>query len=265
VKGGRVGAPLPWFPFFINDWQFDEAVRYLSWEERGIYLDLLCWQWREGSIPSSANRIRESVHAPIKSIRKVLTRCFTDDGEEVGRAVNPKLAELRIKQLQKAGKSSAASRGWKTTEERYLYAASATQDVRGKLTPVIKIGWSRNPRGRIRAIGREARMSLTLLGTRVATISLERRAHVELGGFNLQGEWFRDTPEVRAWLETNGVSGNTSGTEGGNTSGIPSGENHGVTDGTTAGRSRIRDRIRESLSSAGSQQSPHPNVEKPGE
>ena len=242
-----MGAPLKWFPFYIDDWEFDEAVRMMSHEERGIYVELLCWQWREGTIPHDAKKLSRVLRARIASVRTVLVRGFRDDGSHTGRLTNPRLAEVRVRQLVKAGKASSSSRGWKTTEERYLYAAAATfsrRETDGRPTHEnrIKIGWSRNPQSRIRAIGRESCQLLTMVGMRVATIALERKAHVELALHKEDGEWFRDEPAVRQWLADHGVTNETSGNTIGETS--------GVTDGTTAVRSRIRREIENSLSTA---------------
>jgi len=247
-----MALPLPWFPFYVNDFEFDEAVRLMSNEEIGILVRLMCWQWREGSIPHDPRLVSRSiVKAPVAAVRKVLQRCFRDDGTHTGRLVNARLAELRVNQLTKAGKNSAAARGWKTTEERYLYAAEATFYMRTNDGPEIsqrriKIGWSRNPKSRIRAIGREARLNLNLIGMRAATISLERKAHEELALHKEGGEWFRDVPAVRQWLDTNGITaGNTappSGNSNGGTGDVPAGE--------TSVRSRIRSQIQKSLSAS---------------
>lgn len=235
-----MAAPLKWFPFYIDDWEFDEAVRLMSHEERGIYVALLCWQWREGTVPHDARKVAAVLRARIASVRVVLGRGFKDDGTHTGRLTNPRLAELRVNQLTRAGKASASARGWKTTEERFLYAAEATierrmSDNRSTLEKQIKIGWSRNPRARIAGISRESRRRLVLIGMRAATISLERKAHEDLALHREEGEWFRDVPAVRQWLDTNGVTGNTAG----NTTGVP--------DGTTSERSRIRSEIQKSL------------------
>jgi uncharacterized protein YdaU (DUF1376 family) len=240
-----MAAALAWFPFYVDAFENDEAVRLMTHEEVGIFLRLMCWQWREGSIPNDPRRLAKILRAPTAAVRTVTTRCFRDDGSHVGRLINPKMAEIRAHQLDKAGKASNAARGWKSTEDRYLYAAEAAIERRAndgqlRVEKHIKIGWSRNPKARISAIGREARQRLILLGMRVATIALERKAHVDLALHRESGEWFRDVPAVRQWLDTNGVTSNT----GGNTAG----SDGGIADGTTAVRSRIRSEIETSLS-----------------
>lgn len=239
-----MGAPLPWFPFYINDFELDEAVRCMTFEQRGVYAALLCWQWREGSIPRDPKVVSKVLIAPVNAVRIVLARCFQDDGSHLGRVINTKLADLRVKQLQKAGKQGDASRGWKTTEERFLYAAvgrfQGSAFSNDKQPNLIKIGWSRNPKNRISAVGRETRSFLTLLGMRPATINLERKAHADLGAFKVEGEWFEDVPPVRDWLEANGVTGGGDG----HTDGVPSGNPTGRV------RERIRSQIQKSLLSA---------------
>jgi len=41
----------PWFPFYVDDWDGDRTVKLLTHHERGVYLQLLIEQWREGSLP----------------------------------------------------------------------------------------------------------------------------------------------------------------------------------------------------------------------
>ena len=46
-----MGDKLPWMPFYGTDFYNDEAVRLLTLEEEALYIRLLWWQWREGSLP----------------------------------------------------------------------------------------------------------------------------------------------------------------------------------------------------------------------
>ena len=41
----------PAFQFYPKDWLADPNVRAMTHAERGIYIDLLCSCWTEGSIP----------------------------------------------------------------------------------------------------------------------------------------------------------------------------------------------------------------------
>ena len=36
---------MPWFPFYSKDWLSSLTVQVMSFEERGIYITLLCQQW----------------------------------------------------------------------------------------------------------------------------------------------------------------------------------------------------------------------------
>jgi len=216
-----MGAPLKWFPLFIDDLETDAEWRSMTWEERGVYIVLLCWQWREGAVPGDARRAARMIHASVPVVRGVLARCFVEEGGEDRMVVNRKLAEIRVKQLDKASKASNAARSWRTSDQRFLYAATMTpisfSDEKGE--PQIKIGWSRNPKTRIAALARELRQRILLIGSRPAGITLEAKAHTDLAAYKIGGEWFRDVPAVRQWLVTNGVTGAPSGNTGGNSSG----------------------------------------------
>lgn len=209
-----MAAPLKWFPFYVDDWDTDEKVRALSFEERGTYLSLLCWQWREGAVPGDARKAAKIIHARVPAVRRVLELCFIDEGGEDGLVVNRKLAELRVNQAERIRTNSKNARSPRLGGDRYLYAALMIP-IAGMSTehgaPQVKIGWSRNPQARVTALAREMGQRVTLLGKRPAPITLEIQAHTDLAEHVLVREWFRDTPAVRQWLTANGVIRDTSG------------------------------------------------------
>jgi len=97
-----VGTPLKWFPLDVDAFELDEAARTMTFAQRGIFVSLLCWQWREGSVPSDRNALKTGLAVRTVSDRKhlwlVIRKCFVDDGSKTGRLVNPKLAEVRVAQ-----------------------------------------------------------------------------------------------------------------------------------------------------------------------
>lgn len=105
-----MAADLPWFPLYVSDLQTDEAYLSLSHAQRGMYLDLLCWQWIEGSIPAGLSEIarRLGIRRSSDKIRleSVLKLCFIGDGTEF-RLVNPRLAEVRAHQIDRSDKARA--------------------------------------------------------------------------------------------------------------------------------------------------------------
>ena len=59
----RHGKP-PAFQFYPADWLADLQVRAMTYEERGVYIDLLAFCWREGSIPMTLPELARLLHSP---------------------------------------------------------------------------------------------------------------------------------------------------------------------------------------------------------
>ncbi len=43
----------PWFSFYVSDWLAPGDARRMTAEERGVYVDLLAYQWERGFIPAA--------------------------------------------------------------------------------------------------------------------------------------------------------------------------------------------------------------------
>lgn len=108
-----VASLLKWFPFYIDDWETDERVRALTYEERGVYLAMLCWQWREGTIPERPKDVTVTLRARPATVTKLLRSFFRDDGTQSGRVVNMRLEQVReqqVSRLQRDKEKAAAYR-----------------------------------------------------------------------------------------------------------------------------------------------------------
>jgi len=105
-----MAAPLKWFPLEIDAWDTDERVRRLSYAERGVYITLLCWQWREGSVPADAKVVAKALGASRRLVARVLELGFISDGTEDQRLINRKLAQVYADQCARSEKASVAGR-----------------------------------------------------------------------------------------------------------------------------------------------------------
>jgi hypothetical protein len=102
-----VADKLPWMPFFGSDFYNDEAVRLMSLEEEALYMRLLWWQWREGSLPADpADVQRLAGHPPGDRLLMLFPVTRNADG----RRRNPRLEEVRQEQLAKVRKRSKAGK-----------------------------------------------------------------------------------------------------------------------------------------------------------
>lgn len=99
---------LPWFPLDAKQWLVGTAG--MTKAEKGVFIDLLCYQWENGSLSSIPNRL------PIECADEwaTLQSKFTEITS--GELVNPKLHKIRLekesildKQVE-GGKKGARSR-----------------------------------------------------------------------------------------------------------------------------------------------------------
>lgn len=104
--GWVVPTKRPWFPFWVFDYLTDRQVLQMTMEERGIYLQLLCLQWVEGSIPNAMptlcailgfgpDRQRDpECEARLKcNVERVLTACFEPIEGDPDHSWNRRLAQ----------------------------------------------------------------------------------------------------------------------------------------------------------------------------
>ena len=109
----------PAFQFYPKDYQSDEAVRLMNHEERGIYVDLLCAEWLETSIPSDTTLLARLIGiTPGKMVKawELMGPKFSPHPSENGRLIHPRLEEERVKQAEWREKSSKG--GLKSAELR---------------------------------------------------------------------------------------------------------------------------------------------------
>jgi uncharacterized protein YdaU (DUF1376 family) len=56
--------PLPYLRWYVTDYRASRRVQRLSWQERGIYRELLDECWIEGSIPDDPDKLAEIAGCP---------------------------------------------------------------------------------------------------------------------------------------------------------------------------------------------------------
>lgn len=112
-------SDLPWYPFYVYDWQSDEAVRLMTYEERGIYHELLNIQWIEGSIPASEDLLARLLSLSGDTFSFAWDRIrdkFARHWDKPTRLVNMKLHGLRedamakVDQAREWGRAGAEKR-----------------------------------------------------------------------------------------------------------------------------------------------------------
>lgn len=115
----------PAFQFYPADFLSDENVALMSLAGRGAYITLLCYCWREGSIPSDIDRLARLCGTDSSAMAQLwgeLSPCFEIAINEPSRLIHSRLETERIKQAahsaerQESGKKGALKR-WGNSEE----------------------------------------------------------------------------------------------------------------------------------------------------
>ena len=63
-----MSSPLPYLQFFHKEYLSSSSVRRMSLAARGLYMDLLCFQWEDGWIPDDARAIARMTGATPEEI-----------------------------------------------------------------------------------------------------------------------------------------------------------------------------------------------------
>ncbi len=108
-------AKLPWFPFEATTWLSDPYVRVMSAQQRGWYIDLLCWCWQEGGVdPNTAQCLCNAFALPTNcqgELEVVLSHFTYQCGG--GKISHPKLENIRKESEKRSVKASeSANKRW---------------------------------------------------------------------------------------------------------------------------------------------------------
>ena len=125
-------AKAPAFQFYPSDFLSDENVALMTNQEVGCYIKLLCYCWKEGSVPSDIKKLARLCGEPEELMAELwvsLKPCFkivNDDGVERGdgsamlshsRAINMRLDKERKK--QEAHRKERSKSGQKGAKARW--------------------------------------------------------------------------------------------------------------------------------------------------
>jgi uncharacterized protein YdaU (DUF1376 family) len=103
----------PAFQFYPSDFLVDENVVMMGMAERGIYITLMCYCWREGSIPADVERLGRMCNLSLEVMApmwRVVEGCFEQSATDASRLVHPRLEGEREKQAAWREKSAIGGR-----------------------------------------------------------------------------------------------------------------------------------------------------------
>jgi len=114
----------PFFKFYPADWLAAAEISTMTLEQQGAYIRLLCYNWREGSLPNDVDKMARLVGTDPLHFRgeiwPALEGCFELRNEGL---VNPRLEDERLayQRISNAGriggKASAAARQTDTGQQ----------------------------------------------------------------------------------------------------------------------------------------------------
>jgi len=86
----------PAYQWYVKDWRSSRKVQLMTFQQRGMYREMLDEQWEEFSLPDSPDEVAELLGGPIADWRRhwpKLRACFTV--LEDGRLQNERLEKVR--------------------------------------------------------------------------------------------------------------------------------------------------------------------------
>ena len=88
-----------WFPFDVVDWLTSDDILQMSAAERGVYITLLCMQWRDGFVPSRPQSVAKVSGFRPEMLRRWFSKwshLFPISSLNAAHLVNAKLNEIAI-------------------------------------------------------------------------------------------------------------------------------------------------------------------------
>jgi uncharacterized protein YdaU (DUF1376 family) len=116
----------PSFQFYPADFLSDENVVMMSNRELGCYMKLMCYCWREGSIPADMNKIARLCGedgSAMADLWTAISGCFDTAENDASRLVHFRLEKERNKQTEY--KKERSDSGRKGAESRWGKASKA--------------------------------------------------------------------------------------------------------------------------------------------
>lgn len=116
----------PAFQFYPADWLADERCCLYSLEEEGAYIRLLCYCWREGSIPSDPEKCSKLIGKGCSTtLARIVQGAFSKDPSNGDRMVHQRLQ--RELERQQEWKSKCSIGGHKSQESQRLRKTRVVQ------------------------------------------------------------------------------------------------------------------------------------------
>jgi uncharacterized protein YdaU (DUF1376 family) len=133
-----VANNLPYMPLFVDDFDNDPEVQFITQEQEGLYLRLLRVQWREGELPADPARLR--------ILCRHHAECFDRNWEALAHLF-PEIAAGKLQNARLEIERARALQGTAARSERASKAAQARwgdkkpDEPKEPKAPAARIDW----------------------------------------------------------------------------------------------------------------------------
>lgn len=123
----------PAFQFYAADYLADEHVQLMTLEEEGVYIRLLAYCWREGSIPANPRAISRLCKGASDEAVAIVSDRFEPMPNDPSRLIHPRLNSEREKQEEWSRKNALNGKiSGKARREKKLHAERPLNDRMNK-------------------------------------------------------------------------------------------------------------------------------------
>lgn len=119
-------SKAPAFQFYPAEYLADAKVKLMDFRQKGIYMDLLCHCWLEGSIPAEPELLARMLGIDAVAFKddwKWIEPCFKVSKKDNTKMIHPRLETEREKQKNFSGKQKKiAEKRWLKEKTEYATA-----------------------------------------------------------------------------------------------------------------------------------------------
>lgn len=131
-----------WFPFDVVDWLSSDDVTTMTAAERGVYITLLCIQWRDGYVPS-----RPQTCAKVSGFRPEMIRrwfakwahLFPISSSNAAHLVNAKLLKIAVEVANPKAERGTEERRVEESTEKILDSKTDRESVSQSVSQLVVV------------------------------------------------------------------------------------------------------------------------------
>lgn len=106
---------LPWVPWDIDRWRISDSREEFSLAERGLYREMLDYQWQKGSVPEEVGKLAQVTGSTVEEITPLLPAVLSKfDRVKGGRLVNRDMDAIKQEKASLSSKRAEANAARRT-------------------------------------------------------------------------------------------------------------------------------------------------------